>query len=42
MTADDVVRVAQTYVLDVVPNTLSNIPRGDDGAMDGAEPVELP
>ncbi len=42
VTADDVVRVAQTYVLDVVPNTLSNIPRGDDGAMDGAEPVELP
>ncbi len=42
VTSADVVRVAQTYLLDVEPSTLSNIPKGDDGALGGAEPMELP
>jgi len=42
VTSADVVRVAETYLLDVEPSTLSNIPRGDDGALEGAEPMELP
>lgn len=42
VTSEDIVRVAQTYLLDVEPSTLSNIPRGDDGALEGAVPVELP
>jgi predicted Zn-dependent peptidase len=42
VTPADVVRVAQTYLLGVEPSTLSNIPKGDDGALDGAKPVELP
>jgi zinc protease len=42
VTVDDVVRVAQTYLVGVEPNRLSNVPRGDDGAIEGSVPVELP
>lgn len=42
ITPADVLRVAQTYLIDQAPNTLSVVPRGDDGAMEGAQLVELP
>ncbi|HHO51945.1 MAG TPA: insulinase family protein [Deltaproteobacteria bacterium] len=42
VTPADVLRVAQTYLIEQQPNTLSVVPRGDDGAMDGAQLVELP
>jgi zinc protease len=42
VTSADVVRVAQKYLLDAAPNALSNVPKGDDGALPGSVPVELP
>lgn len=42
VTVDDVVRVARKYLIDKEPNRLSNVPRGDDGALAGSTPVELP
>ena len=42
VTADDVLRVARKYLLDVEPYALSVVPRGDDGALEGSVPVELP
>ena len=42
VTADDVVRVARKYLIDREPSRLSNVPRGDDGALEGSTPVELP
>lgn len=42
VTTADVARVAKQYLVDVEPQTLSVVPRGDDGAIDGAVPVELP
>lgn len=42
VTPQDVARVAKTYLVDVEPQTLSIVPRGDGGALDGAVPVELP
>ncbi len=42
VTAADVERVAQKYLIQVAPNTISNVPRGDNGALPGAVTVELP
>jgi zinc protease len=43
VTPDDVVRVAQKYLLDAKPWTLTNVPRGDvKSALAGAQVVELP
>ncbi len=42
VTPEDVVRVARTYLVEQSPNTLSNIPVGDEGAIEGAVAVELP
>ncbi len=42
VTAEDIRRVARAYLVDVEPQTLSVVPRGDRGAMPGAVPVELP
>lgn len=42
VTPADVQRVAQQYLLTITPNTLSNVPRGDKGALPGAVVVELP
>ncbi len=42
VTPADVQRVAELYLLKVTPNTLSNVPRGDKGALPGSVVVELP
>jgi predicted Zn-dependent peptidase len=42
VTPADVQRVAELYLLNVPPNTLSNVPRGDKGALPGSVVVELP
>jgi zinc protease len=43
VTADDVVRVARTYLVDRAPWSLTNVPAGDvASALPGARPVELP
>jgi zinc protease len=42
VTADDVVRVAEQYLVPEGRVSLSVVPPGDSGALDGATPVELP
>ncbi|NCG20377.1 MAG: hypothetical protein GWP91_15315, partial [Rhodobacterales bacterium] len=42
VTGEDVVRVVNQYLVKGQKQTLSVIPRGDGGAMDGAVTVELP
>jgi zinc protease len=42
VTAEDVRRVAATYLVPARMTTLSVVPNGDDGALPGATPVELP
>ena len=42
VTPADVQRVATQYIVGVAPNTISNIPRGDAGALPNAIVVELP
>ncbi len=42
VTVEDLQRVARTYLVEVEPQTLSVIPRGDNGALSGAVAVELP
>lgn len=42
VTADDVARVARTWLVPDRRVTLSVVPRGDRGALPGATPVELP
>lgn len=42
VTADDIRRVAATYLVPSRLTTLSVVPNGDDGALPGAAPVELP
>ena len=42
VTPDDIVRIVETYLTPDRLVTLSVIPRGDDGALDQAVPVELP
>ncbi|TNE85682.1 MAG: insulinase family protein [Deltaproteobacteria bacterium] len=42
VTSADLVRVAETYLVDDTRITLSVVPPGDGGALEGAVPVELP
>ena len=42
VTVDDLMRVAETYLAGVEPQTLSTVPHNDNGYLDGAVPVELP
>ena len=42
VTPADVARVAATYLLNAEPNTLSTVPMGDDGQIEGAVEVQLP
>lgn len=42
VTPADVQRVAAKYLIPVTPNSISNVPRGDHGALPGAVTVELP
>ncbi len=42
VTPEDLQRVARQYLVEQLPNTLSTVPRGDDGHLPGAVEVELP
>jgi len=42
VTTADLLRVARRYLVGVEPYALSVVPRGDDGALEGSVPVELP
>ena len=42
VTPADLQRVARQYLVDALPNTLSNVPRNDDGALEGAVEIQLP